>query len=283
MAYGSTAAAELLGYRIAIPSAEELHDSGWNADRCGGCGSHGTVRKRCASESGGKMLTRRDFRVGALLLAVSAVAVPSEADIIFEKLGGGTGNNVLFACPSGDTACETELADNDDILIGTIQNTTFQTEFDANVNIEPGAAGQATIEEVNTATIWTTLDMEWINFDSTDLVILRIKPTTDGTTIVLTACDNLGDCSWTSFPDFTGIDAPSGDFFRVRTENGQRIVSVGLTASNGSLSEVEQVRLGNLFIGDDVVVAPEPASLALFGMSLLAVGFHARRKRTQRS
>jgi PEP-CTERM motif len=228
------------------------------------------------------MSIRRGFTVGALLLAVSALAVPSEADIIFEQLGGGTGNNVLFQCPAvgGDPDCAADLVDDDLTLIGTVQNTTFQSLFTANVNVQPGGSGQATIEEVNTATVWTTLDMEWVNFDTTDLVILRVKPTTDGTTIVLTACDNLGDCSWTSFPDFTGIDAPSGDFFRVRTEAGQRIVSVGVAASNGSLSEVEQVRLGNLFIGDDVV-APEPAALALFGMGLLAVGFRARRNRTQ--
>jgi hypothetical protein len=223
----------------------------------------------------------RILRVGALLAVMTAVAaVPSQADIIFERLGGGTGNNVLFACPAGDTACEDDLADDNMTLIGTIQNTEFQTLFTADVNIQPGAAGQATIEEVDSSTLWQTLDLEWINFDSTDLVILRIKPTSDDTTIVLTACDNLGNC-FSSSPNFTGIDAPQGDFFRIRTENDQRIVSLGVTASLGSLSEIEQVRLGNLFVGDDVIPAPEPAVLALFGVGLFAVGFRVRRKRAQ--
>jgi hypothetical protein len=53
-----------------------------------------------------------------------------------------------------------------------------------------------------------------------------------------------------------------------------------IVGSVAPITEVEQVRLGNLFIGDDVV-APEPAALALLGVGLLAVGFRARRKRTQ--
>jgi hypothetical protein len=220
--------------------------------------------------------------VGAVLAVVSAVAVaPTEADIIFEKLGGGTGNNVLFQCPAGDAACEAELIDDDNRLIGTIQNTIYQTEFLADENIQPGAAGQATIKEVDEDTDWSTLGLSWLNFTATDLVILRIKPTTDGTTIVLTACDNLGDCTWTSAPDFTGIDAPAGDFFRVRTENGQWITSVQVTASLGSLSEVEQVRVGDLLVGDDVIPSPEPGVLALFGVGLFFVGFQARRRKAQ--
>lgn len=221
------------------------------------------------------------LRIGVLTALVSAWAVaPASADIIFEKLGGGTGNNVLFQCPPGDAICEAELADDDEFLIGTIQNTTYQTLFEADVDIEPGAAGQATMKEVDpAATLWTMLDMSWLNFDSTDLVILRIKPVSDDTSIVLTACDNLGDCTWTSFPDFTGIDAPAGDFFRVRAIDGQRIVSVGVTASSGSLSEVEQVRLGDLFDGDDVIPSPEPTMLALFGIGLCGAAARVRRRR----
>ncbi len=226
-------------------------------------------------------MTGKFWKIGALVAVVSmAGAVPSEADIIFERLGGGTGNNVLFSCPAGDAACATSLTNDDNLLTGTVQNTIYQTLFTANVNIEPGAAGQATIKEVSAATVWTSLELDWLNFDSTNEVVLRIKPTSDDTTIILSACDNLDDCTWTSSPDFTGVDAPAGDFFRLRTINDQWITSVSIAASNGSLSEVEQVRLGDLRDGDDVIPAPEPAVMALFGMGLFAVGFHARRKKT---
>ena len=229
-------------------------------------------------------MTGKAWKIGALVAVVSmAGAVPSEADIIFERLGGGTGNNVLFTCPAGDSACETDLIDGNKTLTGTVQNTIYQTLFTADVNIQPGAAGQATIMEVDANSIWTSLELEWLNFDSTNEVVLRIKPISDNTTIILSACDNLGDCSWTSSPDFTGVNAPAGDFFRLRTANGQWITSVSVNATNGSLNEVEQVRLGDLVDGDDVIPAPEPAVMALFGIGLFAVGFQARRKKTTRA
>ena len=216
------------------------------------------------------------FRV-AFVLALSFI--PSQASIIFTAGSSGTGNNVLLQCPSGDLVCLQENADNDSRLFGTVQNTPLQTRFDANVNIMPGASGQATIVPVLAGDVWTLLDLSWINFVSTDEVILRVKPLEDDTTVVLSATDQFGN-TFTS--NFAGVPAPQGQFFTLTTADGQRITSVRVASDNG-LAEIEQVRLGNLFEGrtgggGDV---PEPGTLTLFGAGLAFAGVVWRRRQVR--
>jgi len=212
----------------------------------------------------------------AVLLALAII--PCQASIIFTAGGGGTGNNVLLQCPPGDLECLAENADNDSRLFGTVQNTLFQTQFDANVNIMPGASGQATIVPALAGDAWTLLDLSWINFASTDEVILRVKPLEDDTTVVLSATDQFGN-TFTSAPNFAGVPAPQGQFFTLTTADGQLITSVRV-ASDKSLVEVEQVRLGNLNGGGGEV--PEPGTLSLLGAGLLFAGVIWRRRQIRR-
>jgi hypothetical protein len=207
----------------------------------------------------------------AVVLALAII--PCQASIIFTAGGGGTGNNVLLQCPPGDLECLAENADNDSRLFGTVQNTLFQTQFDANVNIMPGASGQATIVPALAGDAWTLLDLSWITFASTDEVILRVKPLEDDTTVVLSATDQFGN-TFTSAPNFAGVPAPQGQFFTLTTADGQLITSVRI-ASDKSLVEVEQVRLGNLNGGGEV---PEPGTLGLLGAGLLFAGVIWRRR-----
>lgn len=232
-------------------------------------------------------MTRRVVVVGAMLALGTALgASPSSADIIFTAGAAGTGNNVLFNCPAGDTTCQNDLTDNDKTLIGTVNDSGIprQVLFTADVNIMPGASGQATITEVSTTTIWTMLQIDFLNFDSTNEVILRIKPTADGTVITFLACNQftVGGNPVCETQAFT-INAPAGGFFTLTVADGQLITSVDITASGGgSLSEVEQVRLGKLFIGDDVVL-PEPASILLLGAGFLITGYRARRSKAPKA
>lgn len=229
-------------------------------------------------------MKRRVALVGALFALGTALgASTSEADILFSQGASGTGNNVLFKCPAGDTSCQTELFDNDNTLIGTVQNTTRQVQFTSDVNIIAPASGQARIEEFTETTVWTMLDIDFLNFDSTNEVVLRIKPSgTAGSTatIVLFACNQFfngsGDPTCETSTPFT-ITAPAGDFFTLSVAAGQLITSVRVTATSGSLSQVEQVRIGRLFDGDNVVL-PEPASLLLMGAGFLVTGYKVRRR-----
>jgi hypothetical protein len=214
----------------------------------------------------------------AFVLALSII--PINASIIFTAGGGGTGNNVLLQCPLGDLVCEAENADNDSRLFGTVQNTLLQTQFDANVNIMPGASGQATIVPVLAGDAWTLLNLSWINFASTDEVILRVKPIEDDATVVLSATDQFGN-TFTSAPNFAGVPAPQGQFFTLTTADGQLITSVRV-ASDKSLAEIEQVRLGNLFNGGGSGgEVPEPGTLSLFGAGLVFAGAVWRRRQSR--
>ena len=167
----------------------------------------------------------------------------------------------------------TSLSNNDNLVDRHDSEHVFQALFTANVNIMPGASGQATITEVDAATNWTVLDIDWLNFASTDEVILRIKPAAPSANITITACDGAA-CTSTSF---TGISAPSGSFFSINVTGMSLITSVAISATTGSLSEVEQVRVGDLFDDDDQEL-PEPATLSLMGAGLLLSGYRARRR-----
>ena len=215
-----------------------------------------------------------------LAFVLALPMMPSQASVIFTAGGGGTGNNVLLQCPPGDLACVAENADNDPRVFGTVQNTLLQTQFDANVNIMPGASGQATIVPVLAGDAWTLLDLSWINFVSTDEVILRVKPLEDDTTVVLFATDQFGN-TFTSAPNFAGVPAPQGQFFTLSTADGQLITSVRV-ASDKSLVEIEQVRLGNLYNArGGGAETPEPGTLFLFGGGLLFAGVVWRRRQVR--
>jgi hypothetical protein len=217
-----------------------------------------------------------------LAFVLALPIMPSQASVIFTAGGGGTGNNVLLHCPPGDLACVAENADNDSLLFGTVQNTLLQTQFDANVNIMPGASGQATIVPVLADDAWTLLDLSWINFASTDEVILRVKPLEDDTTVVLSATDQFGN-TFTSAPNFAGVPAPQGQFFTLTTADGQLITSVRI-ASDKSLAEIEQVRLGNLFNArEGGGETPEPGTLFLFGAGLVVAGVMRRRRQIRQN
>ena len=210
------------------------------------------------------------FKVACLLCLT---LLPSQASIIFQTASGGTGNNILLNCPDGDLLCVAENADNDQTLFGRVGNSDSQTQFDANVNIKPGASGQASILPVLAGDNWTLLDLSWINFFATDEVILRVKPVEDDTDVVLSAMDQFGN-AFTSTPAFTGVQAPQGQFFRLSTTDGHLITSVRL-ASSKSLAEVEQVRLGNIV---QSVETPEPGTVTLLSAGLLFAGFVWRRR-----
>jgi hypothetical protein len=132
---------------------------------------------------------------------------------------------------------------------------------------------------VGASTGWTSLLIDWISFESTDLAILKVVPVTSGN-VEICATDqfsNTGQCF-----SFSGINTNAGRFFTIAPDpaepNNQQLINTITISAAGGLKAVQQVRIGEIFSADTTPI-PEPGTLSLMGVGLLLAGFTRFRRK----
>jgi hypothetical protein len=198
----------------------------------------------------------------------------ARADIIFST-DQGTVNpdeNVLFNC----VGCISGPALT---VIGETQTSEIQVSFTGTENLVTPASGQARVEdEAEDGFNYLLIDaVVGTNFFSEFEANIELFAQEAGVGTVY-ACNQFAICETFNF------DIASGNnFFVLSVVSPQLINTVRLTSSPVAMMDVKQIRVTVVSCPagtptcEDVTV-PEPASMALIGVAMLAGGWRLRRK-----
>lgn len=195
------------------------------------------------------------------LLAVLALAVPAQADIIISQ---GPGNvpgdeNILFNEPG--------LADSGILVQGITNNTGFIVNFLGTETLTTPSGGQARIEGEDGSFDELTVMLDMIEAVYTSL-IFNLNAADDGQTTIQVFEDNGAETAGTF-----DIDQSGQNFFIITAINSQLISSIRITTTV-PLDDIRQIRMGGAI--------PEPSAVALAGTSLAMCGGWWIRRRNAR-
>jgi hypothetical protein len=198
----------------------------------------------------------------AALLALAGLATPAQATFIIDPNPGG--NKFFIDGPNKNVASFTGLygsnTDGPSLTVDTIGNVDTGNGF---ANITPAKGS-------------TLTDLIFTPDDPTLFSGFSFRAQLNRTGFSGTVNVNVTDQSGTVFNlVFTGLAGPDADFGRIGviSLDGETIKSVELlTPGAESFKEVKQIELSG------PTPAPEPASMALFGIGLLGAGMRLRRK-----
>jgi len=193
----------------------------------------------------------RKIPLGLLALTlVLAWSAPARATIVFDESAAGTGDNVLLN--SGLTGTS---------VTGTVNSGTFNVVFSSTQTLSEPSSGQARIEAVGAL-----------------LTNIHIQPQAPVGEVVFNMFFGSGTATVTVHTDEAVHIQTLGNgqnFLDIKALNGEVITSVDISAASG-FTDLRQVRI------DTTVTAavPEPASLALLGLSgLELLGYNVRRRK----
>jgi hypothetical protein len=207
---------------------------------------------------------------GVALLGALVSENASATLLLSTGLIGGSGDvqNVLLTQPGGL----------DTLVVGELNQTHQLVNFTSNENIIVPGGGQARIEAAD----GSFTHIEWGLDDPTlgfSKVQFNIDAGADGAANIF-LLDQFG----TTFSFLNqALDGSGQNFFTGYSLDNQVIVKVTIDSSVSltGISDLEQVRLGPT--ARDVPVPPseipEPATLALLGLGLAAIGATRRRKK----
>jgi hypothetical protein len=167
--------------------------------------------------------------LGGILL--SFIATSAGANIIFNAVPSGTGNNVQF-----NDQPPTQMGTT---IFGNINdpNDTL-VRFTSTQILRTPAVGQSRIESVPDGVLNNlTTTIPGFFFDQ---AVFNLDATANGTANI-SAVDQFGKV----FPFMLSLDASGQNFFTLTTSGGELISSVAFTTTVG-LDDVSQVRFGNL-------------------------------------
>ena len=205
----------------------------------------------------------------ATVLGFLGSAAPAQADIIY-----------FFNNPSGfspalhtHSIVDANVLYNDPSLVlagNPVQGTTqgnLVVKFQSDEALIAGG-GQATIKAQDGSYNDLLIDLA----DPTKYfrsISFNLDPSVAGN-VTFTVVDQFG----VNPPQVVSVPVNGLFFFGAISHNGQEIDNVSFT-STGEIQEIKQVRVG---FAKTEVSAPEPASLALLGLGLVAAGVARRRR-----
>lgn len=211
-------------------------------------------------------------RTSLLISLIGALTFtsPAAADVIFYFTPGvlQPPENILFNGPGLTTTGTT--------IEGVTNQSSTLISVEGSETLVTPAQGQARVEAVIGGFEWATFDpsspeLFFTEFEANVLLLTN-------TTVFLKVVDNLG-VEWSaSYPGSKN----GQNYFSVGTISNQLIDWLEIRVTGEGIDDIRQIRIGGLQSGPEdeepPVPAPEPASLALFGLGLTLVARRLRRR-----